>query len=79
MGCKALAVHLPQEVGKIGKYAFSECRSLTEIAAHKGEASEGVFASCTALKAIEIPPYCAKISDNMFLNCRALEFTCLRR
>jgi len=67
-------VEIPEEVTRIGAYAFHKCKILTEIKLPEGVTSIGAYAffSCSSLSEIKLPEGVTSIGDNAFHNCQNL-------
>lgn len=67
-------VQIPDQITKIGDYAFAYCSALTELRLPAGlkEVGEEAFFS-TALRSVEFPPETELLGDGVFGNCDALE------
>ena len=65
------SVSIPNSVGKIGDYAFYNCRSLTSIVISEGVTSIGsyVFSGCSSLAIVTIPKGVTSIGYGTFKNC----------
>ena len=68
------SVIIPENVTKIGKFAFSGCSSLKNIALNDNLLSIGqnAFENCSALPSITIPNKVTSIPTNTFYGCSAL-------
>ncbi|WP_024998023.1 leucine-rich repeat domain-containing protein [Prevotella falsenii] len=65
---------IPETVLKIGRYAFSECKSLTTQLPSKLESIErNAFQSCNALKEITFSKTLSSLGVEAFNNCGSLE------
>ena len=68
------SINIPNNVTKIGYYAFSGCESLTSITIPYGvtEIGSGAFSCCSSLTSITIPDSVTKIGDYAFSYCDLL-------
>lgn len=74
-GNQASSIIIPDTVTKIGKIAFADCSSLTEIKLPDSlkQIDNQAFAGCSKLKSIEIPASCETIGEEAFFGCSAIE------
>ncbi len=74
LGCKNSVIPNDGSVEKIGDYAFSGCRGLTEITIPEGVTSigDGVFYNCWKLTSVTIPEGVTSIGNSAFEDCEKL-------
>lgn len=67
---------IPDGVKEIGRYAFSNCRTLASITIPNGvtEIRRDAFGYCDSLKSIVIPDSVVEIGEAAFFYCESLEF-----
>lgn len=67
---------IPDGVKEIGRYAFSDCRTLASITIPNGvtEIRRNAFGFCNSLKSIVIPDSVVEIGEAAFFYCESLEF-----
>lgn len=65
---------LPQDIAKIGEYAFSVCSSLINVTIPEGanEIGQCAFTGCSNLKSVSVPESVTKIGPLVFSNCSNL-------
>ena len=70
-GCGATQYIIPDSITNIGKWAFSECTSLTSITIGNSvaEISHGAFSGCTSLTSVTIPDSVISMGDGVFYEC----------
>lgn len=68
------SVHIPGKTEVIGRWAFYECKSLTDVTIDNGLTSinEMAFADCTSLRSITLPDSLLLIDVSAFENCTSL-------
>ena len=70
-------VVIPSSIEYIGKAAFGNCTSLTDVEfmgfSQVTEISQGLFGFCTKLEEITIPQSVSKIGDVAFIGCERLK------
>ena len=72
-------IDIPYGVRYLGDYVFSGCRVLKDVNfpvslyQHSNWADSSLFANCTSLETVTLPPAFGSIRSNMFLNCTALK------
>ncbi len=69
-GCEFTKLTIGNNITKIGKYAFHECRSLTSVTIPDSVTSIGseAFSYCASLKSVTIPDSITSIGGNAFDN-----------
>lgn len=65
---------IPDEVSRIGDYAFFNCRELTELRFPAGltEIGEAAFYFCTGLGRLDLPEGLTRIADYAFYGCEGV-------
>ena len=71
------SIEIPASVTSLGRYAFQECKELSEVKL-SGEITsipEGCFYGCGKLSKIEMPASVEKLESQAFYNCALDDFT----
>ena len=78
--CTALErIDLPYGVRFLGDYVFTDCSALKEVNfpdslyQRSNWADSSLFANCTSLETVTLPPAFGMVNSNMFYNCTALK------
>ena len=66
---------VPENVTRIGDYAFAENQTITGVTIHEGVTTIGLsaFESCTSLSEVQISAGVTFIDDNAFYGCKSLK------
>lgn len=72
-----VSINIPSSVQEIGKFAFSECKDLTEVTFSQNSKLEIIniyaFESCNKLVSIDIPESVVNIEEKAFYKCKNLK------